>query len=99
MAEPRVYSISDLIRHINLDLYRYNDISVEGEVTNYTRSSAGHHYFSLKDARAQIRVVFFATNARFLRFRIENGLQLIVRGRLTVYEQKGDLQLNAVSAE
>jgi exodeoxyribonuclease VII large subunit len=99
MSTPRVYSVSDLIRQINLDLFRYNDISVEGEVTNYTRSSAGHHYFSLKDARAQIRVVFFATNARFLRFRIENGLQLIVRGRLTIYEQKGEFQLNAVMAE
>src|SRR5215210_4826817 len=99
MGEPRVYSVSDLIRQINLDLFRYNDISVEGEVTNYTRSSAGHHYFSLKDARAQIRVVFFATHTRFLKFRIENGLQLIVRGRLTIYEQKGEFQLNAVAAE
>ena len=99
MTDPRVYSVSDLIRQINLDLYRYNDVSVEGEVTNFTRSAAGHFYFSLKDARAQIRVVFFATNARFLRFRIENGLQLIVRGRLTIYEQKGEFQLNAVAAE
>jgi len=97
--QVRVYSVSDLIRQLNLDLYRYNDISVEGEVTNFTRSSAGHMYFSLKDARAQIRIVFFATNARFLRFRIENGLQLIVRGRLTIYEQKGEMQLNAVAAE
>ncbi len=99
VSEPRVYSVSDLIRQINLDLYRYNDVSVEGEVTNFTRSAAGHCYFSLKDARAQIRVVFFAANARFLRFRIENGLQLIVRGRLTIYEQKGEFQLNAVAAE
>ncbi|HUP59100.1 MAG TPA: exodeoxyribonuclease VII large subunit [Thermoanaerobaculia bacterium] len=99
MADPRVFQVSELLRQINLDLFRYNDISVEGEVTNYTRSSAGHHYFSLKDARAQMRVVLFATNARFLRFRIENGLQLVVRGRLTIYEQKGEFQLNAVAAE
>jgi exodeoxyribonuclease VII large subunit len=98
MAE-RVYSVSELVRQINLDLYRYNDIAIEGEVTNFTRSAAGHLYFSIKDARAQMRVVFFATNARFLRFRIENGLQLIVRGRLTIYEQKGEFQLNAVMAE
>src|SRR5512133_2968821 len=98
MAE-NVLSPSELIRQINLDLYRYNDVSVEGEVTNYTKSGAGHHYFSVKDARAQMRVVLFATNARFLRFRIENGLQLIVRGRLTIYEQRGEFQLNAVSAE
>jgi exodeoxyribonuclease VII large subunit len=94
-----VFKVSDLIRQINLDLFKYSDIAVEGEVTNYTRSTAGHHYFSIKDARAQMRVVFFATHARFLRFRIENGLQLIVRGRLTIYEQKGEFQLNAVTAE
>jgi exodeoxyribonuclease VII large subunit len=99
MPEPRVYSVSELIRQLNLDLYRYNDVSVEGEVSNYTRSAAGHQYFVIKDARAQMRVVLFATQARFLRFRIENGLQLIVRGRLTIYEAKGEFQLNAVSAE
>ena len=95
----RVWAVSELIRQVNLDLFRYNDIAVEGEVTNFTRSAAGHLYFSIKDARAQMRVVLFAANARFLRFRIENGLQLIVRGRLMLYEQKGEFQLNAVAAE
>jgi len=95
----RVWKVGELIRQINLDLFRYNDIAVEGEVSNFTRSSAGHCYFSIKDGRAQMRVVFFDSHARFLRFRIENGLQLIVRGRLSIYEQKGEFQLNAVSAE
>src|ERR1044071_2927390 len=95
----RVYQVSELIRQLNLDLYRYNDIAVEGEVTNYTRSTAGHLYFSIKDARSSMRVVMSSTAARFLRFRIENGLQLVVRGRLAIYEQKGEFQLNAVAAE
>jgi exodeoxyribonuclease VII large subunit len=95
----QVWNVSELIRQVNVDLFRYNDISVEGEVTNFTRASSGHLYFSIKDARAQMRVVLFASNARFLRFRIENGLQLIVRGRLTIYEGKGEFQLNAVAAE
>jgi exodeoxyribonuclease VII large subunit len=95
----QTFKVSELIQQINIDLFRYNDVSVEGEVTNFTRSSAGHCYFSLKDARAQIRVVLFASNARFLRFRMENGLQLIVRGRLAIWEQKGDFQLNAVAVE
>ena len=95
----QVWKVSELIRQINLDLFRYNDIAVEGEVTNYTRSSAGHLYFSIKDARAQLKVVFFAGNARFLKFRIENGLQLVVRGRLNVYEQNSTFQINATSAE
>lgn len=99
VADTNVYSPSELIRRINLDLFRYNDIAVEGEVTNYTKSAAGHLYFSIKDAKAQLRVVFFATSARFLKFRIENGLQLVVRGRLTIYEQRGEFQLSAASAE
>jgi len=99
VAEARTLSVSELIREVNLQLYRWNDVAVEGEVTNFMRSAAGHLYFTLKDARAQMRVVLFATQARFLRFRIENGLQLIVRGRLAIYEQKGEFQLNAVSAE
>ena len=97
VSERPVYSVSELIRQLNLDLYRYNDIAVEGEVTNFVRSAAGHLYFSLKDAKAQMKVVFFVSAARFLKFRIENGLQLtIVRGRLTIYEAKGEFQLNAV---
>src|SRR2546428_4847315 len=95
----QVWKVGELIRQINLDLFRYSDIAVEGEVSNFTRSSAGHCYFSIKDGRAQMRVVLFDSHARFLRFRIENGLQLIVRGRLNIYEQKGEFQLNAVSAE
>jgi exodeoxyribonuclease VII large subunit len=98
MAE-QVWKVGELIRQINLDFFRYNDVAVEGEVSNFTRSSAGHCYFSIKDSRAQMRVVIFDSHARFLRFRIENGLQLIVRGRLNIYEQKGEFQLNAVSAE
>src|SRR5436305_7963909 len=98
MAE-RVWKVSELIRQINAELFRYNDISVEGEATNVVRSAAGHLYFSIKDSRAQMRIVFFVANARFLRFRIENGLQLVVRGRLTLYEAKGEFQLNAVAAE
>src|SRR5437868_89499 len=94
-----VWKVGELIRQINIDFFRYNDIAVEGEVSNFIRSSAGHCYFSIKDGRAQLRVVLFDSNARFLRFRIENGLQLIVRGRLNIYEQKGEFQLTAVSAE
>ncbi|MFZ2491359.1 MAG: exodeoxyribonuclease VII large subunit, partial [Thermoanaerobaculia bacterium] len=99
MTTDRIFSVSELIKQINLDLFRYNDTAVEGEVTNYTRSAAGHHYFSIKDAKAQMRIVLFAGSARFLRFRIENGLQVIVRGRLAIYEQKGDFQLNATAVE
>ncbi|MGZ8867439.1 MAG: exodeoxyribonuclease VII large subunit, partial [Thermoanaerobaculia bacterium] len=99
MPEPRTYTVSELIKQINIDFFRYNDIGVEGEVSNYLRAASGHHYFSIKDAKAQMRVVLFATNARYLKFKIENGLKLIVRGRLSIYEAKGEFQLNAVTAE
>ncbi len=99
MPEQQVYTVSELIRQINFDLFRYNDIAVEGEVTNFTKSAPGHQYFSIKDARAQMKVVLFASHARFLKFRIENGQKLILRGRLAIYEQRGEFQLNAVSAE
>jgi exodeoxyribonuclease VII large subunit len=99
MPEQEVLSVSELIRQINLDLFRYGEIAVEGEVTNFIRSAAGHQYFSIRDARAQMRVVLFATHARFLKFKIENGQRLILRGRIAIYEQRGEFQLNAVSAE
>src|SRR6266487_10486 len=88
MAE-RVYAVSELVRQINLDLYRYNDVAVEGEVTNFTRSAAGHLYFSIKDARAQMRIVFFATNARFLRSSVESRVlarrERLNRQRVSLY--------------
>jgi exodeoxyribonuclease VII large subunit len=99
VAEQHVYNVSELVKQINLDLFRYNNVAVEGEVSNYTRAASGHHYFSLKDKFAQMRIVLFAAHARFLKFRIENGQKLIVRGRLGIYEQKGDFQLNAVTLE
>ena len=99
MAEQHIFTVSELIKQVNLDLFRYNNVAVEGEVSNYTRATSGHHYFSLKDKFAQMRIVLFATHARFLKFRIENGQKLIVRGRLGIYEQKGEFQLNAVTLE
>ncbi|HEY5610843.1 MAG TPA: exodeoxyribonuclease VII large subunit [Thermoanaerobaculia bacterium] len=99
MSDRHVYTVTELIHEINRTLYSYRDISVEGEVSNFTRSAAGHLYFSIKDATSQLRIVMFATQARMLRFRIENGLKLVIRGRLNVYEAKGELQVNATAAE
>jgi len=64
VAAARTFSVSELIREVNLQLYRFNDVAVEGEVTNFVRSAAGHLYFTLKDAKSQVRVVLFATNAQ-----------------------------------
>ncbi len=68
---------------------------VEGEVSNLRTPSSGHIYFTLKDENSQIRVVMFRGQGRFLKFRMEDGLHLIIRGSLTVYEARGEYQILA----
>ena len=73
----------------------YGDVWVDGEISNLRPAESGHLYFTLKDDGAQLRVVMFRTQARLLRFRPENGLHVLARGRITVYESRGELQLSA----
>ena len=68
---------------------------MEGEISNFRAPESGHLYFTLKDGNAQIRVVMFRSSARLLRFRPADGLQVVVRGRVTVYEDRGELQISA----
>ena len=72
---------------------RFTDIWVEGELSNFKTSTAGHLYFTLKDDRAQIPAVCFRTAARLLRFRPENGKLFRARGRVSTYEGRGEYQL------
>lgn len=75
---------------------RLADILVVGELSNFTvNSRSGHMYFSLKDAKSLLRGVMFASAARRLRFRPEDGMRVIVRGRVSVYEPNGQYQLYA----
>lgn len=71
----------------------FGDVWVEGEISNLRPASSGHLYFTLKDAEAQLPVVLFRRQAMLLRFRPEDGLHVLVRGKATVYEQRGQLQL------
>ena len=92
----RVWAVRDLISAVRTALEReYTDVWVEGEISNYRPADSGHLYFTLKDGEAQLRVVMFKSSARLLRFRPDNGMQVIARGRVTVYEQRGELQLMA----
>ncbi len=68
---------------------------MEGEISNLRIPDSGHLYFTLKEESAQIRVVMFRSSAKLLRFRPENGLHVTVRGRITVYEDRGELQISA----
>jgi exodeoxyribonuclease VII large subunit len=73
----------------------YADAWVEGEISNFRAPDSGHLYFTLKDGNAQIRVVMFSSKARLLRFRPADGMQVVVRGRVTIYEDRGELQIAA----
>src|ERR1700757_214763 len=74
----------------------YCDIWMEGEISNFrAHDSSGHLYFTLKDKESQIRAVMFRSQARLLRFRPEDGMQFVRRGRATIYEARGELQLSA----
>ncbi len=92
----RIFGVRDLVAAIRTQLEReYTDVWVEGEISNYRPAESGHLYFTLKDDASQIRVVMWRTQARLLRFKPENGMQVIARGRVTVYDQRGELQLSA----
>ena len=72
---------------------RFNPVTVEGEISGFTRAASGHCYFSIKDASAQIRCVMFKRASSLLDFSPRDGLQVELRGRLGLYEPRGDLQL------
>ena len=71
----------------------FSQVWVEGEISNFSRPASGHLYFTLKDERAQVRCALFKQKAMYLRFPPRDGMQVLVRGRLTLYEARGDYQL------
>ncbi len=90
----KTYSVSELTREIQgLLESKFLDVWVGGEISNLRTAASGHHYFTLKDARAQIRAVCFRNQARYLKFKPQDGVSVIVRGRLTVYETRGEYQI------
>ena len=92
----RTWTVRDLVAAIRTNVEReYGDIWVEGEISNFRAHESGHLYFTLKDASAQMRVVMFRSSAKLLRFRPENGMVVVTRGRVTVYEDRGELQISA----
>jgi exodeoxyribonuclease VII large subunit len=94
--DRRVWAVRDLVAAVRTQLEReYSDVWVEGEISNFRAHDSGHLYFTLKDRESQIRAVMFRSAARLLRFRPENGMQITLRGRVTVFEKGGDLQLSA----
>ena len=94
--ERRIWTVRDLVSTVRTHIEReYGDVWVEGEISNFRAHDSGHLYFTLKDQNAQIRAVMFRSSARLLRFRPENGMQIVLRGRVTIYEDRGELQISA----
>ena len=88
-------SVTELTRRVRDILEAgFPDVWVQGELTNLRIPSSGHMYFTLKDAGAQVRAVFFRSGNRFLKFRPQDGLEVTIRGRVTVYEQRGEYQIS-----
>jgi exodeoxyribonuclease VII large subunit len=89
-----IYTVSSLTREIRERLEtHFSLVWVSGEISNLRQPLSGHYYFTLKDAQAQLRAVLFKGNHQHLRFKPQEGSQFLCRGRLTVYEPRGEYQL------
>jgi exodeoxyribonuclease VII large subunit len=96
----RVWPVRELVSQVReLVEQKYSDVWVEGEISNFRPAPSGHVYFTLKDADAQLPIVLFRRQAMLLRFRPEDGLHVLVRGRVSIYEQRGQMQLVAETME
>ncbi len=94
LATPLVWEVGALCRAIGDALQaRFNPVAVRGEVSGFSRAASGHCYFTIKDAGGQIRCAMFKRAAQLLDFAPRDGELVELRGRLGVYEQRGDLQL------
>ncbi|HKU21702.1 MAG TPA: exodeoxyribonuclease VII large subunit [Terriglobales bacterium] len=94
--QRRIWRVRDLVSAVRTHVEReYTDVWVEGEISNFRPAESGHLYFTLKDESAQVRIVMFRSQAKLLRFRPENGMHVTARGRVTVYDARGELQLSA----
>ena len=92
--ERKVFTVSEISLEIrNLLEKEFRDVWVTGEVSNFRAAASGHLYFTLKDATAQLRAVCFRNQARYLKFKPQDGISVIARGHLSVYEARGEYQL------
>ena len=88
-----VAEVNQLVKQLLDGEPMLQNIYVRGELSNYKMYPSGHHYFTLKDADGALRCVMFRGQASHLRFRPENGMQVIARGRITVFPRDGAYQL------
>ena len=93
-SPPPPLSVSEVTARLKACIEsRFGMVHVEGEISNCRLWSSGHVYFTLKDDFAQLRAVVFRTTARQLKFKLEDGMHVVARGRISVYEVKGEYQM------
>lgn len=93
-SEKRILTVSQLTTLVRGVLEEnFDHVWVEGEISNLATPSSGHLYFTLKDSGATIRCVMFKGAAKALKFRLQDGMRIVMRGRLTVYDQRGEYQI------
>jgi exodeoxyribonuclease VII large subunit len=99
VAQPtarKIWTPRDLVAALRTAIEQsFGDVWLQGEISNFRPADSGHLYFTIKDDAAQLRVVMFRMKAQLLRFLPENGMQVVARGRVSLYEQRGELQLMA----
>ena len=92
----RIFSVAEVTGLVKAALESlFPRLWVEGEISNFHRHQSGHLYFTLKDDKAQLRAVMFRSDARAVAFELKDGLKVLCRGRLSVYEPRGEYQLYA----
>jgi len=90
----RIYTVSEITRLVKEELENaFPLLWVEGEISNFHRHHSGHLYFTLKDAACQLRAVMFRSEAQRIAFEMKDGLQVVCRGRINVYEPRGEYQI------
>ena len=92
---PReIFTVSRLNREARMLLERgLGSVWLEGEISNLSRPGSGHWYFSLKDAAAQVRCAMFRQRNLLVRFPVKDGAQVLARGRVSLYEARGEFQV------
>lgn len=93
-TKRKILSVTELTQQVKgLFEKSFAEVWVQGEISNFRPAGSGHLYFTLKDAGAQLRAVCFRNQARYLKFKPQDGISVIARGRLSVYEARGEYQL------
>ena len=96
MIEPKVFTVGQINRYIKNLLendFILSSLLVQGEISNFKAHSSGHWYFTLKDAQGAISCVIFKQDAQQIPFEIENGMRVILYGRVSLYEKAGQYQI------